>query len=267
MDYSKIIADESFFEWHGYAPMDAQYVKYADSYPSIVAAGHKIEDVFYAFANARASFIHANSDDFGDISSSDDTSKLYAKTRFLTCALMEYAICLDIGWQVIWAYIQPASFDYLVHQKYKEMEKECTNENVHLQLNCAISQGGAGVVIAEKLKQLLTEFENDEDVLKLRALYNSIKHHGTIHFEGLGAKNDTMFLNLNGRSTPVLSRKTYKVEDLEELLFAYHFKFESFFNSLIAAIMPKDYKESKVPLADYLNTLLKMNHCLDISEA
>lgn len=263
MDYSKIIADESFFEWHGYAPMDAQYVRYADSDPSIVAAGHKIEDVFYAFANARASFIDADSEDFGDISGPDDLSRLYAKTHFLTYALMEYSICLDISWQVIWAFIQPSSFDYLVHQKYKEMEKECTSENVHLQLNCAISQGGLGVVIAEKIRHLLTDFENDEDVLNLRSLYNSIKHHGMIHFEGLGAKNDTMFVSLNGRSTPVLSRKSYKIEDLEELLYSYHFKFESFFNSLIAEIMPEDYKETKVQFIDYLNTLLKMNHSLD----
>ncbi len=162
--------------------------------------------------------------------------------------------------------ITSPSFDYLVHQKYKEMEKECTSENVHLQLNCAISQGGAGVVIAEKLKQLLTEFENDEEVLKLRALYNSIKHHGMIHFEGLGAKNDTMFVTLNGRSIPVLLRKSYRVEDLEELLFSYHFKFEIFFNSLIKEIMPDGYKDAKVPLIDYFNTLLKMNHSLDRGE-
>lgn len=71
MDYSRIIEDDSFFEWHGYAPSDSQYVKYADSDPSVIAAGHKIDDVFYAFANARASFIFADSRDFGDISGED----------------------------------------------------------------------------------------------------------------------------------------------------------------------------------------------------
>ena len=53
---------------------------------------------------------------------------------------------------------------------------------------------------------------------------------------------------------------------MEELLFSYHFKFEAFFNSLIAEIMPEDYKETKVPLIDYLNTLMKMNRSLDKSE-
>lgn len=263
IDYQRIIKDESFFEWHDYAPMDAQYVRYADADPSIVAAGHKIEDVFYAFANARASFMDADSEDFGDISGEDEISRLYAKTHFLTYAIMEYAICLDISWQVIWAYIQPASFDYLVHQKYKEMEKECTSENVHLQLNCAISQGGTGVVIAEKIRDILTAFENDEDVQELRKLYNSIKHHGMVHFEGLGAKNDTMFAALNGKRIPVLSRKSCSVGEVERLLYSFHFKYEDYFNSLISLIMPDDYKESKVPLIDYMNVLLRMGRSLE----
>ena len=263
MDYGKIIEDESFFAWHGYAPMDGQYVKYSDENPSVIAAGHKIEDVFYSFANARASFMNADAEDFGDISSDDEISRLYAKTHFLTYALMEYAICLDISWQVIWAYIQPSSFEYLIHQKYKEMEKECTSENVHIQLNCIISQKSIGFTEAENIKNILTDFENDEDVLELRKLYNSIKHHGMIHFEGLGAKNDTMFIALNGRQIPLLSRRTCTVLDVEELLYRYHFKFETYFNSIIELIMPDDYKESKVPFIDYLNVLLKMDRTLD----
>lgn len=263
MDYQKIWDDESFFDWHGYAPTDFQYVKYADTEPSLIAAGHKIEDVFYSFANARASFVDADAENFGDISDDDALSRLYAKTHFLTYALIEYSICLDISWQVIWAYIQPASFDYLVHQKYKEMEKECTSENVHIQLNCVLSQRGAGYTQAAKIRTLLTDFESDSEVKKMRQLYNSIKHQGMIHFDGLGAKNDTMLTSVNGRKIPVLSRKTYTVEELEELLYSYHFKFEQYFNALIDEIMPKDYKESEVPLVDYLNMLLKMNRSLD----
>ena len=134
MDYNKIAKDETFFSWHEYAPSDIHYVLFSESAPYLIATGHKIDDVFYCFANARVSFLHSFSDNFGDISDNDDLSKLYAKTHFLTNALMEYAICLDISWQVVWAFIQPSSFDYLIHQKYKEMEKECTRESVHCQL-------------------------------------------------------------------------------------------------------------------------------------
>ena len=164
MDYEVIRNDNDFHEWHSYAPIDTQYVKYADSEPSVVVAGHKIEDVYYCFANARASFMSAGVDNYGDISSDNEISKKYTKSHFLTYAVLEYAICLDISWKVIWAYIQPTSFEYLINRKYKEMEKECTSENLHLQLNCAISQRSAGFTQAERIKQFLINFEKDSDV-------------------------------------------------------------------------------------------------------
>lgn len=263
MNIQRIIDDESFFNWHDFAPTDIQYVLFAESEPSIIAAGHKIDDVFYSFANARASFIDSFADNFGDISDNDALSRLYAKTRFLTYALFEYAICLDLSWQVIWAFIQPTSFDYLIHQKYKEMEKECTSENVHIQLNCAISQRGFGFNQANKIKGLLSSFENDTDTLKVRKQYNSIKHCGMVHFEDLGANNDSMSISLNGKKAPILSRDTCRIEELEETLYNYHFKFESYFNSLIKTIMPSNYKEKTVPFVDYLNTLLKINYSME----
>ena len=59
----------------------------------------------------------ANSENFGDLSGPNEISRLYTKTHFLTNALLEYAICLDISWQVVWAYIQPSSLEYLMKQK------------------------------------------------------------------------------------------------------------------------------------------------------
>ena len=83
----------------------------------------------------------AGVENFGYISSNDEFSKKYAKSHFLTYAVLEYSICLDVSWQVVWAYIQPSSLEYLMKNEYKEMEKECTRESVHSQLNCIISQG------------------------------------------------------------------------------------------------------------------------------
>lgn len=81
--------------------MDAQYVKYIKSEPSILAAGHKINDVYHTFCDARGSIMRANYSNYGDLCADNDTSKLYIKTTFLKDALMEYAICLDLSWQVI----------------------------------------------------------------------------------------------------------------------------------------------------------------------
>lgn len=263
MNYDIIRNDNDFHEWHSYAPIDAQYVKYADSEPSVVAAGHKIEDVYYCFVNARASFMNAGIDNYGDISGDNEISKKYTKSHFLIYAVLEYAICLDISWQVIWAYIQPSSFEYLVNRKYKEMEKECSSENVHLQLNCAIAQGSAGFTQAKRLKQLLTNFENDSDVKKLRSIYNGLKHHGTIHFKGLGSQLDTMMISVGNRQIQTLNRKSYTMDEIEELLLSYHFKFKNYFNSIIQEIIPQDYKDGKVSFQSYINTLLNMNAVLN----
>lgn len=263
MNYKSIRMDEQFHTWKKYAPIDGQYVKYAETEPSVVAVGHKIDDVYYSFANARASLLFADSDDFGDLSDKSDLSMKYTRSHFFTYSILEYAICLDISWQVLWAYIQPASFEYLVKQKYVEMEKECTSENVHLQLNCAIAQHGINALQAQRLKDILTAFEIDLDVKKLRSLYNAIKHHGMIHFKGLGANFSEMSLGFNGKSTPILCRKSYTMEEIEELLYAYHFKFERYFNSIIAEIIPIDYFETKVKIEDYLNTVIRMNSVLD----
>ena len=39
---------------------------------TVIAAGHKIADVYYAFADARATFMYSYSDDFGDIAGDEE---------------------------------------------------------------------------------------------------------------------------------------------------------------------------------------------------
>ena len=47
MKYEKIEKDDEFFNWFGYAPTDAQYVRYSQEKPSVIAAGHKIGILFF----------------------------------------------------------------------------------------------------------------------------------------------------------------------------------------------------------------------------
>lgn len=256
MNYEDLTNDTAFLQWHKYEPMDIQYVRYAKTNPSVLASGHKINDVCYSFANARQSFRSAYYENYGDLSGNDEISKLYTKTHFLLNAVSEYALCLDLSWQVIWAYIQPASFEYLLNFKHQEMENECNRDNLCVQLNCAISQN---VIKAEKLKAIMKDFDDDGDVMALRKLNNSIKHHGTIHFDGLGANFSEMMCSINGKSAKILSRKTYTIEEIEKLLFTYHIKFQSYFNSIINEIMPNDYFETKVSFTDYFDVLQDMN--------
>lgn len=259
MDYNYLREDSDFHKWHKYAPLDIQYIKYAESNPSVIAVGHKIDDVYQAYANARASFMFANSENFGDISDQTELSRLYTKTHFLTNALIEYAICLDISWQVVWAYIQPASLEYLMKQKYKDMEKECTRDSVLAQLKCIISQNGFGVSVAQNLLDVVNGFDNDGDTLKLRSIYNGIKHQGIIHYEGLGANFTEISISVNGKMPPMLHRKSYSVDEIEELMFAYHKKFKIYMNTLIDIMIPDGYLDTTAKLEDAVAKIFKMN--------
>lgn len=263
LNYDDIIRDSNFHEWKKYAPLDVQYLKYAESDPSLVAVGHKIEDVYQAFCNARASFVSADSKDFGDIAGDDEISKLYMKCHFLLNALLEYAICLDISWQVVWAYIQPSSLQYLRQQKYKKMEKECTRDNIVAQLKCAISLHGVGFSKAQKLLEEVTIFDNAQNTLKLRSLYNKIKHQGTIYFEGLGANFTNLSMGINGRVPSMLHRDSYKADDIENILFEYHEKFQIYMNKLIQIMVPEDYLESKMNLVDAINSIIHLAYIDD----
>lgn len=140
MNINALKSDKRHENWYLYEPLDTQYVRYIKENPSVLAAGHKIGDVYNTFCDARGSLMSVDYDDYGDLCVSNDISILYTRTKFLKLALIDYAICLDLSWQVIWAYIQPSSFAYLLNQNYKDMEQWCDSETVHTQLNCAISQ-------------------------------------------------------------------------------------------------------------------------------
>lgn len=173
MDYNTIISDKSCVEWAKYRPLDTDYLKYAETDPSVIAAAFKIEDVSYALSDARAAILFSHKKNYGDMSDGSELTNQYIKTFLLTNAVKSYAIALDMSWQVVWAYIQPASLKYLFNNEYKKMEKECDRDNLLAQLDCIISQGAPGFTEAERIKKVVRDFDNDEDVLKLRSLYNN----------------------------------------------------------------------------------------------
>lgn len=256
MDYQYLRNDNGFHEWGKYEPIDSEYVKYAENEPYVISSAHKIGDVYHTFSNARQSFMAAGYENYGDLCSNDDISKTYMKTHFLLHALIEYAICLDLSWQVIWAYIQPASLEYLLNDGYKKMENECNRENLHAQLDCAISQKN---MKAEKIKQIMDDFDSDEDIIKLRTIYNSLKHRGIIHFEGLGENFKTMMSRVKGKEIRILSRTEYTIEEVEMMLMTYHKKFQKYFNLLIKEIIPNDYLNRRVRVIDFINASMKMS--------
>ena len=72
-----------------------------------------------------------------------------------------------------------------------------------------------------------------------------------------------MMMSVDNRQIQTLSRKSYTIEEIEDLLLSYHFKFKKYFNSIIQEIMPQDYKDEEVNFLDYMNTILDMDAVLN----
>ena len=260
MNIDDIINDSAFHDWQNYAPNIVQYLKYTKDSQYLLAVGHKIEDVYRAFCNARASLIHANSSDFGDIAGDENIDKLYAKYHFLLNSIMEYALCLDISWQVVWAYTQTESLDYLIQQNFCQIEKDCNRDSVLERLNYIISQHAPGFSKIQAILSIVTDFDNNPNTIKLRSINNKIKHRGTIHFEGLGTNYTNLPIVVNGKKIPILHRDHYAVNDIENMLFEYHNNFQVYINGLIDIMMPSDYLNEKIDLKEGLNSLLHLSN-------
>ena len=54
----------------------------------------------------------------------------------------------------------------------------------------------------------------------------------------------------------MLHRDCYKVEDIKELLFAYHGKFIQYMNELIHILVPDEYLEEKMDIVPALNAMI-----------
>lgn len=244
-----------------YEPEETRYARFSDQ-PWILAVGHKIVDVYNIHCRARGMLYYSYSKDWGDISATDDKSILFSKSQMIIAAILEYSICLDIIWQVIWAGFQPTSLQYLLRGKYKELESLCTSSTVHELLNCAMGTHGIGEDLAKSIKSLLVEFENQPAVIKIRKLNNMIKHHGTIHIEGLGENRNYLNYTVDDFEIPRLSRESYKIEEIEILLLEYDELLVEFIMKLADLLLPENYKETKCSLGDLILSSLEMKKFL-----
>lgn len=258
MDYEEIVKNDEFHRWFDYIPHDVQYMKYAETNPSAVAAGFMIGEVYHTFAYARASLMFSLEKDYGDLAKqTDELSMLTIKSILIQNVISQYSICEDLSWQVIWAYILPSDIQYLMNNEYEKMGKECNRDNLIAQLDCGIGQHN---LTAQKLKNILTSFDNDEEVMNFRTLNNYLKHRGTIHIKGLGNDDNSLMFSIEGRPISIRAHKTYELEELQKMAWTYHKKFEKYFNEIIETIMPDDYLETKISFVDGINAVIKMSN-------
>ena len=254
LSYDLISKDDSFHNWHKYQPHDVQYLRYAEKGPSLIAAGFKVGDVYSAFTYAHAALMFSLEKNYG-VLAADEKSIEFIQYMFVRDAILNYSICEDLSWQVVWAYIQPADIRYLMKDGYSKLAKDCNRENLLKQLDCAISQHHTK---ADTIKSIVQDFDDDPDVKDFRKLYNFIKHRGDIHVEDLGNQDESLLFNVNGQNIKMLIRDSYSMESLRDDAWNYNCKFENYFNKLLKVIFPEDYLNNKINLSEGVIGALQM---------
>ncbi len=234
--YELLIEDQEFQKWHDYLPQEPQYVKYAESNPSILAAARKIVDVYRAYADARALFLFANEDNYGDLAGEGEDNHLFVKVLFIKSAILQYGLCLDLCWQVVWAFLHTDSLNYLLNNNYPKLERQCTSN----QLIDELKKRNSDVTVAN-LQIRINKLNCDPAIKALREQFRIMKHRGTIRVKGADDASEVTELVFMGKTINSDIRAEYDVEGLEKIIFDYHKSFFDHFTCIIEDIIPEDY--------------------------
>lgn len=144
---------------------------------------------------------------------------MFRKTNDLNCAILQYALCFDLLWQIAWAFVTPSSFENLCDREPEKLEKNCTRDDLQERLGCNISQNPSLNSIDRKIQTWFAKYDNDNRIKEIRDLNNYIKHRGTIAYVGFN-ENPRAIGNVdlgNGKVAGIkfLQRKKLSVEETE----------------------------------------------------
>lgn len=237
-----------------YRPFEPQYSRYLEA-PEIIAAGYKITDVYTAICQARIHLSYYECDDFGELAPKDhDISMKWARSQMCIDALIYYNICIDLSWQVTWAFYQATSMEYLFQNKYEGMSKECTLEAINTLLEYRIkTEPIPNSTVAKDIRNTINSFMNNSLTEEIRTSYNYIKHRGGYYIPGLGENNKHLLFSLAGKKLPVLSRPEMDMEGMYVKLLLFDVEFIKYFESIINKLMPNDYMDSNIDLGTFIN--------------
>ncbi|MCY9014397.1 hypothetical protein [Bacillus inaquosorum] len=239
--------------WYKYRPGISQYVKYAQDNAHLIAAGHKIEDVYTQFKLARASIMYLEVNDYGKlIFKKDDVHMKYIRSKFLFDALALYNYCIDLSWQVLYLYHGDSHFGVVQDEKYYlQATKDCDQESLK----------GRLVLIAKRkeIYDYVMNFFNEPLTKEIREAYNYIKHRGTFHIEGLGLNENVVPIGMDGTQLKMINRRSINIEDWKNKLIQFDISFINYFDDIIATLMPIEYQETTLSIETLFNTTLGLN--------
>jgi len=257
MDFNSLYTSHDFHDWHRYLPQEKHYANFE---PYIIYSLQKVDDVYYAFSNARYNAYMTENEDYGQmISNGSELSLKMVRSNFLMNALNFYNFAIDLSWQVLFYYASDNSLYFLSSPKsYDKYSNLCNYETLVNRLQYRKELG---------LLHITKTFYNNSLVRELRELYNYLKHRGTLHFEGLGEQYDRpyMAVEIEGENIAynMFVKREITIEELKNKLIIFDILFYEYFNNILSCIVPKNYLEIGDNLLDVYEVSLKIKQFRD----
>lgn len=255
LNVEKLYQEYNIDNWYGLFPDEQQYVLFE---PHLIYATHKMDDVYYAFANARSYLSDYECDNYGQlISVNDDLHLKYIRSKLLQSSLAFYNYAIDLTWQVAWFYVGDNSYLFMEKPElYDTFAKKCTKEALFNKLS---------MYRKEHIRIHINDFFNLELTTSIRNVYNYVKHRGTLYTRGLGEQYSNFMLffqDSDGEEyiPKMITREVFDLNEWHSKLIDFDKSFYEYFELLISWILPSDFSEVKIGFTEYFNYILERKH-------
>ncbi|WP_194758485.1 hypothetical protein [Priestia megaterium] len=195
-------------------------------------------------ASARSYLSDLECDDFGQLIFKHDEDHLqYLKWKFLQGSLAHYNYAIDISWQVLWFYLGDNSFLFMNKPKlYEKYSTRCSMDRLEMKLKiCNMTE----------MKEHINTFFNSKTTLKLRELYNYIKHRGSLNINKSEEWQTHFSMSCQDKVSDrvylptMIARRNFDLEELRQTLIDFDISFHDYFEKIISLVMPKDFIDTK----------------------
>lgn len=223
--------------WFGYFPNELNICKYTANQ---IMSLEKIKDVYQSLTYGRLCLDNLFKMNYGELIYNDQAGLGKAVIRYtiMNNCLSYYNYCIDYSWQVLWLYYNDMDESaYNNMDKYIEFMEKCRLTSLKDLLR---TKGDKNIY------NHINDFFMKEEVKNVRKKYNSIKHRGFYHIDGLGENYKETAVSVNGKRLPLLHREEIDLNELRSELIEFDSLFVSYFDVIIDKVVPIEIKNGDV---------------------
>lgn len=211
---------------------------------NIRIAFQKVQDVFDSFCQAR--FLLYDAIELEKDDEKPEELRLFHQGTLLQSAIMRYASCIDLAWQVMYLRYGPDDPNLITQNdaaKYKNTLGKCNVCSLGKRLN----QNKAN-----SLQRIRDDYEKNTLWKKLRSSNNYMKHKGAYHILGIGInpKNAIFSIEIKDKTGKVKEfiPKLPHQQDFDNKLWIdnlvqFYQGFIHYFNAIIQEILPENVNQ------------------------